>query len=400
MAVDATGIYFVGQTESASLPTTVGALRRNTASLCSMGFCLDDAYLAKLALDGSALTYATFLGGTTSDYATGVAVDGAGNAYVSGHTDSCNSVDYFDISGVGSSEGANALLGVNPPSCTGRPTLGTYIAANESTVPGVGPDAFVVKVNPTADAPVGYVTYLAGSSFDQANAVAVSSDGTAYVAGSTNSANFIGVPSALGAFQPAMTALNCSAGCNDDAFVARLDTTGAIAWWTYYGGDNYDMANGIAVDATSVYVVGQTQSANFPTTALPQVANMSSDAFALNFTLAGARTYGTCLGGTGNDFASSVAVIGGQAYVVGGTQSTGFPTLNPLQASLAVDPNPQNERTPQDAFVSSLSPTGTLVFSSYFGGVGYDSANGVAVSGSSIFIAGSAGGTVLTPQAR
>ena len=213
-----------------------------------MTYCLDDAFFAKLALDGSALTYATFMGGTTSDYATGVAVDGAGNAYVSGRTDSCNSVDYFDIVRRWFVRWGECVAR-REPSLLHRATYPRHLRRCQRVHGARGrPRRVRREGEPDRQCPC---RLRRGPSpaptRDESTAIAVSSDGTAYVAGTTYSLNFIGTPSPLAAFQPAMTAGNCNVdGCRGDAFVARLDTTGAIAWWTYPGGDDSDDAFGMA----------------------------------------------------------------------------------------------------------------------------------------------------------
>src|SRR5437660_5915054 len=219
IAVDAAGnAYVTGNANSTNFPTTTGAFRNGL-----VGFA--DAFVAKLDPTGSTLLYSTYLGGSNFNDATGIAVDAAGNAYVTGST-----------------------LSIDFPTTTGafQPTFGGAL------------DAFVTKLNPTGSALV-YSTFLRGSSFDASSAIAVDASGSAYVTGSTLSIDF---PTMAGAFQTTF-------GGFVDAFVTKLNPTGsAVIYSTYLGGNNVDGSSGIAVDAAdNAFVTGGTISTNFPTTA-------------------------------------------------------------------------------------------------------------------------------------
>jgi hypothetical protein len=169
--------------------------------------------------------YATYLGGSNFDNALGIAVDVAGNAYVTGST---QSTDF--------------------PTTTG---------AFQTTNAGGG-DAFVTVLNSTASALV-YSTYLGGSGFDDALSIAVDSLGNAYVTGATASTNF---PTTSGASQTS------NAGGGDDAFVTTLNATGSgLVYSSYLGGTGDDSGWGIRVNAPgNAFVTGSTSSTNFPTT--------------------------------------------------------------------------------------------------------------------------------------
>src|SRR5713101_5215748 len=223
-----------------------------------------------------------------------------------------------------------------------------------------------------------YSTYLGGRSDDESNAIAVDSSGNAYVTGSTGSTNF-----------PIKNPLQSAFGGSSDVFVTKLDPTGStLIYSTFLGGSVGDVGNAIAVDASgNAYITGFTNSANFPTKNPLQAAlGGAGDAFVAKLDPTGsALVYLTFLGGTMDVFGNGIAVdSSGNAYATGNTLSTNFPTKNPLQpASGGV----------RDAFVAKLNAAGSaLVYSTYVGGSGEDSGNGIAVD--------SAGNTYVTGLTR
>jgi hypothetical protein len=331
IAVDSSGnAYFTGLTYSTNFPTM------NPLQPAYGGN--GDAFVAKLNPTGSALVYSTYLGGSGGDYGSGIAVDGSGNAYVTGGTTSTN------------------FPTMNPlqPVCGGD-----Y-------------DAFVAKLNSTGSALV-YSTYLGGSGEDYGSGIAVDSSGNAYVTGGTGSVNF----PMMNPLQPA----EADGGLYGDAFVAKLNPTGsALVYSTYLGGNGFDSGIGIALDSSgNAYVTGQTGSTNFPTRNPLQSAYGGGDydAFVAKLNPTGsALVYSTYLGGSGGEYGSGIAVDGsGNAYVTGQTSSTNFPTMNPLQSAYGGGD--------YDAFVAKLNPTGSaLVYSTYLGGSGEDWGQGIAVDSS------------------
>jgi plastocyanin len=328
IAVDGSGnAYVTGYTQSTDFPTA------NPLQAVYGGNA--DAFVAKLNASGSALVYSTYLGGSGSDYGQGIAVDASGNAFVTGSTGSAN-----------------------------FPTANALQAANAG-----GSDAFVVKVNAAGSALV-YSTYLGGSGLDQAWGIAVDLAGNAYVTGDTVSTNF-----------PTTNPLQAThGGGTSDAFVAKVNAAGsALVYSTYLGGSGGDQGQGIAVDASgSAYVTGLTSSTNFPTANPLQAANGgANDAFVAKLNTAGsALVYSTYLGGSGDDFGDGIAVDAlGNAYVTGLTGSTNFPTANPLQAT--------HGGGIYDAFVAKLNAAGSaLAYSTYLGGSGGDQGQGIAVDAS------------------
>jgi hypothetical protein len=285
------------------------------------------------------LVYSTFLGGSDYDRGTDIAVDTAGNAYVTGETWSPD----FPLAG--------------PLQSTGRDL-----------------DAFVTKLAP--DGSMVYSTYLGGSSGDTGFGIAVDAEGHAYVTGDTVSRDFPEV----NPVQPPSQLLR-------DAFVAKLAPDGsALVYSTYLGGRREDGGQDIAVDTQGfAYVAGVTNSPDFPIVAplQPSFGGGSYDFFAAKIPPAGGSlVYSTYLGGTDIEFRSSIAVDPqGQAILAGATWSADMPTRNPLQASL---------RGAGDAYVAKLSLDGrSLVWATYFGGSNGETSDGVAVDpGGHVYMTG------------
>jgi hypothetical protein len=288
IAVDGAGnVYVAGSTSSTDFPTKNPLQGSNGGG--------QDAFVAKLNASGTALVYSTYLGGSGTDSATGIAIDSSGNAYVSGTTAS-----------------------------TDFPT----VSALQGTLAGGKTDAFVAKLNASGTALL-YSTYLGGSGDDTGNAIAVDGSGDAYITGSTKSANF-----------PTHAALQTSLGGTQDAFVTELNASGtALVYSTYLGGSGTDGGNAIALDSGgNAYVAGSTTSTDFPTASAVQgTKGGGTDAFVAKLSAGGtALLYSTYLGGSLNDSANGIALDGsGSSYVIGTTLSTDFPTVSALQGSNA-----------------------------------------------------------------
>jgi len=357
IAVDASGnAYVTGITGSYDFPTA-NPLQANLGGVW-------DAFVAKLNAAGSALVYSTYLGGSSYDAASAIAVDSSGNAYVAGLTQSSD-----------------------------FPTVNPIQATNNSGNGGAYGTAFVAKLNAAGSALV-YSTYLGGSTSDAGASIAVDSSRNAYVAGQTESSDF---PTR----KPLQAHLG-GVGLNVlNAFVAKLNPAGsALVYSTYLGGSNYDQGNAIAVDSSgNAYVTGVTSSSDFPT-ANPLQAQLGGgqNAFVSKLNAAGsALVYSTYLGGNGvyGDSANAIAVdSSGNAYVAGETDSSDFPTANPLQAQLNA-----TCYYCTNAFVTEMNTAGSaLLYSTYLGGsIGYegysigDSGNAIAVDSSgNAYVAGQA----------
>jgi uncharacterized repeat protein (TIGR01451 family) len=223
-----------------------------------------------------------------------------------------------------------------------------------------------------------YSTYLGGSGFDAATAIAVNGTGNAYVAGDTASVNF-----------PIVNAFDSTPNGSNDVFVAKLNPAGtALVYSTYFGGSGDDFVQGIAIDSTgNAYITGSTSSPNFPTKNAYQSAyNGAGDVFLSKIGPFGTNLlYSTYIGGTDYESGNAIAVDNsGNAYIAGETDSlisTGpthpipFPTLNGFQNNAGGGF--------ADAFVAkfntTLSGSASLVYSSFLGGSTDEKASGIAI---------------------
>src|ERR1017187_7782878 len=357
IAVDSAGNAYVGGTTSSSDFPTVNPFQ----TVLNGG---RDAFVAKLAPAGDELLYSTYLGGSSSQFGLAIAVDGSEHAYIAGETTSvdfpilnpiqttCNSGTWqgfvTKMSATGSSLVYSTYLCGNsydqPESIAVDSSGNAYIAGQtESTnFPTVNPlqptnaggwDAFITKINPAGNAYV-YSTYLGGTADEQYLGIAVDRLGSVYIAGTTTSADF-----------PTKRAIQPSYGGNGDAFLTKINAAGsALVYSTYLGGSGQEgtvYPNAIAVDSLgNAYLAGFTYSSDFPTVNPTQAANAGNgDAFVAKVNAAGsALVYSSYLGGSGSEV-TEPAVIGvdsaGNIYVYGSTNSTDFPTVNPIQAANA-----------------------------------------------------------------
>ena len=347
IAVDHAGsAYVTGITSAANFPgTAASAIQPALAGG-------EDAFVTKLNAAGTAIVYSTYLGGSGLDQGWGIAVDGAGNAYVAGLTESTD------------------FRGVSAASLQGS------LSSEES--------GFVTKLNAAGSAIV-YSTYLGGNNLGIVTGIAVDGSGSATVVGHTAATTFPGVTP--GSIQPALAG-------EFDAFVTKLDPAGTgIVYSTFLGGAGEDGAQSVALDgAGNAYVAGYSMSSTFSVAGLhsiqPQSADAASSGFVAKIDATGSTlVYLTFLGGsstTGGDVARSVAVdLVGTAYITGTTTSTAFPGVGPssLQPTLKGSTN---------AFLTQIDPQGTaIVYSTYLGGSGADVADALAVdAGGNVYVGG------------
>jgi len=313
VALDASSnIYVVGSTTKSDLLPSAGGYQTQVAGDV-------DAYVAKLNPAGTAAIFTTYLGARrATSNGLGIAVDGAGSAYVTGTTTS----NAFPIT-------PGAL----------QSTGGT----------------FLTKLKPAGNA-LAYSTFVSSP----VAAIAVDGSGSAYVTGTA--ATLTPTP---GAFQSTKLAAA-------SPYVAKVNATGTgLDYATYLGGSGTDEGKGIAVDGSgSAYVIGVARSTNFPTqNALRSTLAGVSDAFVAKLNPTGsALVYSTYLGGAQEERGFGIAVDGtGQAIAVGWTTSNDFPTAGAFQSHIGYYDSVNHSIT--NVFVTKLNTAGNgLVYSSYLGG--------------------------------
>jgi beta-propeller repeat-containing protein len=346
IAVDSAGnAYITGDASSVGFPTTAGAFQTDP-----MGY---DTFVTKLNSSGSALVYSARFGGNLDDFGRGIALDGSGNAYITGWTVCRSKICTF-------------------------PTINAF----QPNFAGGNNDAFVTKIDSNGSSLV-YSTYLGGGKIlnateDWGEAIAVDAAGAAYVTGYTYSPDF---PVTSGAFDTTRAGL--------DAFVTKFTPDGtSLIYSTFIGGAGREQGQGIAVDDNgNAYVTGITESFDspftsayegFPVTAEAFQRRGSYDAFVSKLNAKGsALVYSTYLGGTaGVDRGWAIALdTAGNACVTGDTASNNFPVTNAIQ--------PVYNGGSTDAFVTRLNASGSgLVFSTFLGGNLSDEGRGIACSGS------------------
>lgn len=343
IAVDSRGCaYITGYTMSWDYPVTKYAFQE------LYGGDTYDAFVTKLAPYGDSLVYSSYLGATSSEWGTAIAVDSFGFAYVLGDTWS----DDFPIT----------------PNAFSRTMNGGIGGAN---------DMFVTKFGQLGDA-VAYSTFLGHNDNEKAGDIAVDSNGYAYVTGQTRSALF-----------PVSTnAYDRSHNGGYDAIVLKIGQTGAsLVFSTFLGGGSADNGCGIAVGLWGhVYVTGTTGSSDFPTTegAADTELGGSGDAFVTMLGKYGeALGYSTYLGGSENDYAADIVIDAwGCAHVTGSTTSADYPVVS---GSFGTAFNGA-----VDAFVTKMSQNGaSFMRSDFLGGTDFDYSRAIAIGpGGYAYVAG------------
>jgi hypothetical protein len=394
IAVDSAGAaYIAGYTDSDSLPTANPAQNFNRGSVA--------VFVAKLDPAGASLEYCTYMGGSNDDRAYGIAVDSTGAAYVTGTTTSpdfptlhpeqsslegSRNAFVFKLNAMGDmlvfstflgGSGADTAYGIALDASgnsyiVGDTTSLNFPANGYQTSNRGSQDAFVAKLSSSGQQLL-FGTYLGGAGADHGGAIALDSTGRIYVTGYTWSNNF-----------PTESPFQSTIGGPCNAYVARLSASGNnLLFSTYLGGGGCTMmypetGQGIAVDAQgNSYVAGVTSSSDFPLlNAVQQQLEGSTDAFVAKFNAQGTLLFSTFMGGSGVDVGNAIALdSSGSIYVVGYTYSTDFPvSAGAVQTANA---------GACDGFLFKLSPTGdTLLYATYLGGSGADTASGVALDSS------------------
>jgi len=407
--------YQIVSGKRVDVPVHIVAERRNQFS-----FALGPHDVHASVVIDPTLVFSTYLGGSGIDQAWGIAVDGSGNSYVTGPTSSPNfpvvaststAVSYqkvfvskFEPTGqlvFSAIIGGNSYdygVGINLDAGGNILVTGTTQSSNFPIYPanafqtalGNGGSAFVLKLSPSGQMLgstfLGGQVYGAyantcpyGSSAD-AFGVGVDPSGDIYVTGEVCITDF-----------PTRNAISSRLIGQDACFVTELDPTLTTAVYsTYLGGVNYDWCNDIAVDsAGNAYVAGNSSSPGLATpgafqTQLSGASNEGHGFVAKLQAGGGSLVYYTYLGGSNADYINRMAIdAAGDVYVAGWTQSDDFPLKNALQSSY--NGAASGAMLPYggdggDGFITEVNPTGTgLVYSTYFGGDGIDSAYGIAV---------------------
>lgn len=388
-------VVAVGETTSSNFPTTAGVL---DPSYNGFGPPTTDVYVVRFQPGGTGVVYATYLGGSGSEKALGVAIDASGAVTVAGAAGSSNfpvTAGAFDSSLSGGSEAFVSRLtpdgsalqmstfvgggGDEQAEClalapngdvwiggvTSSATFPTTAGAFDSSRAGMS-DGFVARVSANGQQLLA-ATLLGGVDGDVLKGVAVFGNGDVVASGVTSSADF---PTTPGAFQQVLDG-------SSDAFCARLDASCQnLLASTLVGGSSGDVGECAATTPQGLMLVtGVTSSSNFPVTpgAFQSVAVGSSDSFVAAFDASGARRWVTLVGGSGGDVAKGVSVTPAGTVMVGGQcSSSSFPTTPGAvlaQGSGAAD-----------AFVVHLAADGSgLLAGTLFGGSGSD--GGEAIDG-------------------
>ena len=406
IAVDGSGnAYLAISTTSTNYPTVAGSYRTSP-------YANTDIAVTKLNAAGSGLVHSTYIGGSSWEGASDIAIDSSGAAYVTGYTQSddypltigayhnnpdANGGDVFitKVNAAGTNLAYSSYFGDNwatdsayaiAVDASGNAyisgTAGGYFPTTAGAYrTGCCGEEFVTKMNPSGTALV-YSTLIGRSGCSGCgNDIAIDGSGNAYVAGQvTGSSSF---PVTAGAYDTTHNG-------GYETYVVKVNPLGTgVAYSTYLGGSGYDYPGGIAVDASgNAYVTGYTSSSNFPTTAgaYDTSANGGYDVYVTKLNAVGnGLSYSTYLGGSLDDHGQGIKVdASGYAHVVGYAKSSDFPLLGAYQDTFGGGYS--------DVFVTKLAGTGTISYSTYLGGGLYNEyGNAIALDGNgNAYMTGSA----------
>ena len=363
-----------------------------------------------LILDPAVLVYCGYIGGTSQDLGFGIAVDAAGDVYLTGNTASAatsfpvqvgpsltNGGGKYDafvakvnsatrklvycgfIGGTGDDQALNIAVDSGGAACVcgytdSTPSAGFPVKAGPGLTYGGGAyDTFVAKVNPAGTALV-YCGYIGGSQDDRSQGIALDAAGNAYVTGLTSSSQSQGFPVLVGPF--------LTHGGGQDAYVAKVNPTGTLVYCGYIGGSGSDFGYGVAVDATgNAFVGGSTTStqSTFPVRVGPDLTfndtSNSADGFVAKVNAAGTGlVFCGYIGGANGEGGGAVAAdANGDVHICGITQSdqTTFPVV--------VGPFLTHSGG-YDAFVAHVANDGSaLLYCGYIGGSARDNCDHIAV---------------------
>ncbi|MBN2207397.1 MAG: hypothetical protein JW742_08335, partial [Candidatus Aminicenantes bacterium] len=255
----------------------------------------------------------------------------------------------------------------------------------------------VVDTSKAGAACLVYSTYFGGGEYDEGYAIAVR-DGVIHFAGTTSSRD-------LPLKNPVQSVYKGgNMGSWNDSYAAVLDPSKARArqllFSTYLGGVNPDITGAVAVSGTDyLYVGGMTQSYDFPKTPVSPAFGGDYDGFVTKIKIKAPTkiVYSRFVGGNGKDGIRSMVVDGqDNLYIAGGTGSTNFTTVAPLQAAFRGGAPASTDAwiltlwSNVDAMIAKLDPTGKMTFGTYFGGTGADGATGIRLGGDGKVYAGGA----------
>ncbi|MGC9516166.1 MAG: SBBP repeat-containing protein [Methanomicrobiales archaeon] len=418
--LDAAGnIYITGYTRSANYPSTTGAYQTTLAGNY-------DAFITKIAPKSQGsndLLYSTYIGGSSMEYGRDIAVDSAGNIYITGYTHSTNYPTTIGAYQTSMAGGSDAFISKLAPNSQGTNDLiySTYIgggnfelgwdivvddtgniyitgetySSNYPTTIGAYQtskagyiDAFVTIIAPRSQGSndLLYSTYIGGSSTytgslanNRSHSLDIDALGNVYITGYTDASNY---PTTPGAYQ------TIKAGTTDtDSIISKIAPNGLgnsdLLYSTYIGGTNADRAHAITLDNIgNVYITGYTYSASHPiTSGAYQTTHAGyTDGFlsklALNSQGSNDLLYSTFIGGNSYDYTMGVVVdAAGIVHLAGHTESTNYPTTTGAYQT--------SNLGYYDALLSILSPknqgTNDLLYSTYIGGSGDDRGYGINV---------------------
>ncbi len=382
IAVDGLGAaYVTGYTNAPSFPTTAGAYRETYAGE-------GDGFVCKIAPDGSALEYSTFVGGTGSEAPTDILVDGIGRATAVGvtHSSDFETLDgAFDRTLAGDADAFALKLSATGAALVQATFLGgalgdqanaaaftvdgdfvlvgdtssvnfpISVGAFDNIKDGFSPEGFVTRLSASLNA-MTYSTFVGKSGDESVRDVVVNSSGQASIVGRTTSPDMPVTPNVP---QPTF-----GGGIEPDGFVGRISSDGTLLeYFTYHGGDNFDSCEALVLDSGgALCVAGYTLSANLPTTvgAYDTTLTGNSEALVAKYATSGQLAFSTFLGGNGGELALGIGIGAmGKIVVAGETQSADYPTTLMSRTGDGFD-----------GFVTALAADGgTIDYSTLVGGI-------------------------------
>lgn len=394
IAVDASGnAYITGFTSSSNFPVSGGAPQNSIHSM-------QNAFVTEINAAGNGLLYSTFLGGTGNDWGRGIAVDNAGNAYVTGAADESAGTNFPLVNALSSTPAAGFLAEVNSAGTAFvystflsagigygvavDSTGSAYVAGTTGTPNAYAQEqAYVLKVNP-AGAGISYGPVLFGNAADQSIgfAIALDSQNNAYVTGMTDDPAF---PVTMGAAQTAY------GGGSSDGFALKLDTAGELppVYATYIGGLGSNIyperGTGIGVDVDGyAYVAGTTQCIRFPSANPISGAQHGGPAVLLRSTNTGSSWSPVSLAGNFDQVTALAIDLSGNIYA--GTSTSNPPSSGGVYGGVYKSTNSGSTWTLASSGITSTTVDALAVDPS-------NSLNVYAVAGGQIYLSTNGGGS-------